>query len=134
MLCFSVEGAVNNKCLFIIVKRGILANFYTTVKIDYICKIQYIAQIGNPFIHFVIQYIFCSYCQQFVMLPCQVFRFLPNHHLSHMMRGLSACGGGFTLSHKALQAFAVSVCFFCTLYKYVILSYTAIVYWWKPFV
>lgn len=27
VLCFSVEGAVNNKSLFIIVKRGILGNF-----------------------------------------------------------------------------------------------------------
>lgn len=34
--------------------------FFTTVHADYICKFQYIAQIGNPFIHFVIQYIFCS--------------------------------------------------------------------------
>lgn len=27
----------------------------------------------------------------------------------HMMRMLLACGGGFTLSHEALQAFTVSV-------------------------
>lgn len=39
----------------------------------------------------------------------------------HMMRRLSARGGGFTLSNKALQASLASACFFCTLYKYVII-------------
>lgn len=53
VLCFSVVGAAN-KSVFITVKRGILDNFFTTVDI---CKIRYIAQIGNPFIHFVLQYI-----------------------------------------------------------------------------
>lgn len=81
VLCFSAEGAVDNKCVFIIVKRGFLDNFFTTVHIDYICKIQYIAQIGNPFIHFIIQYILqLNYGQQFVIVPCQVLRwFLPGH-------------------------------------------------------
>lgn len=40
-----------------IIKRGILDNFFTTVHTDFF-MIQYIAQIGNPFIQFVLQFIF----------------------------------------------------------------------------
>lgn len=132
VLYFSV-GTVN-KCLFIIVKRGILDNLFTTVHIDYICSIQYIAQIDNPFIHFVIQYIFCICTMDNSLWYCPAKSLVLAQPPGHMMRRHSACGGGFTLSHKALQAFTVSVYFFCTLYKYVIQCYTAIVYWWKPFV
>lgn len=58
VLPFNVEEAANT-CVFITVKRGILDTFFsTTVHID-ICKTQYIAQIGNAFIHFVLQNIFC---------------------------------------------------------------------------
>lgn len=133
--CYSEEGAVNNKCLFIIVKTtGFLDDLFATVHIDYICSIQSIAQIGNPFIHFVIQYIFCSCTMDNSLWYCPAKSLVFTQPPGHMMRRLSACGGGFTLSHKALQASAVSVYFFCTLYKYVIYTYTAIVYRWKPFV
>lgn len=74
-------------------------------------------------IHFVIQYTVYSAAE---LWPTVYDTALPSLQIvfaqppGHMMRRLSACGGGFTLSHKALQAFAVSACFFCTLYKYVI--------------
>lgn len=119
VLWFIVVEAVN-KCLFIIVKRGTLDNFLTTVHTDYICKIGYIAQIGNPFIHFVIQYIFCHWTLANSLwyypaksVDCSCPTTWPYDEKAFSM-------WWFTLSHEGLQAFTVSVYSYCTLYKYVI--------------
>lgn len=113
VLCFSVEGAVNKKCLFIIVKRGILDNFSTPVHTDYICKTQYIAQIGNPFIHFVIQYIFCNWTLANSLSCCppclQIVFAQPPGHMTrgsqHVAVGLHSVTQHFRPSLQVLVSF-----------------------------
>lgn len=56
VLYISAEGTIN-KCLYI---RGEYRQLYTSAHIDYICKIQYVAHIGNPFHTIYKQSIFCS--------------------------------------------------------------------------
>ena len=101
---------------------GILDNFFTTVHIDYICKIQYIAQIGNPF------HTFCNtvysaaelwptVCRTAPPSPQTAFRpsrlAIRREGFQHAVVGLHSVTQHFRLSLQVLVSF-------CTLYKYVI--------------